>query len=118
MEYADIKIKLAVFKDTLKLLTNQLDELFEEAWTVNRLSREWNIKYPNNNPLPELIEGYGLIEKENKETGKMEIINLSTARPLPVPQPPPVAPKKPRQKKKQVVVASPTGPVADEILNM
>ena len=113
---ADIQHQLTQIKDICALIMWQLENLFDNVYKLNRL------------PLGSIAE------TEEKLTGR-KIQNYQTdsgiveevidgkcvtreTRPLPQAVPVVAPVKKPRQKKKQIVVASPTGPVTDEILNM
>ena len=111
---ADVQHQLTQIKDICALIMWQLENLFDKIYDMNnlpagswleseekRLGRKCPDHRTDNSLKEEVIDGNCVI------TG--------SPAPLAVPV---VAPKKPRQKKKQVVVASPSGPVADEILNM
>jgi hypothetical protein len=74
MDYAAVKIKLAVVRGTLSSLIDQLDELFEEAWQANALLKEWITEYPN--PKPLVPEQTTIVEAVNPETGLIEIKNV------------------------------------------
>lgn len=107
---ADIAHKLCLINDTFRAVMANLDDLFDKVWELNnlpvgswkesqekRLGRSLSIVEPES--TIEEIEVDGKIVIREKLPTQQEV------------------PKKTR-KKKQVVVASPTGPVADEIINM
>ena len=107
---ADIAHKLCLINDTFRAVMANLDDLFDKVWELNnlpvgswkesqekRLGRSLSIVEPES--TIEEIEVDGKIVIREKLPTQQEV------------------PKKTR-KKKQVVVASPTGPVADEIINL
>ena len=112
---ADIQHQITQIKDIFGLIMRQMEELFDKIYDLNYLPLG-SIAESEEKRTGRKIENYqtdsGIIEEIID--GKC-VIRETRPAPLAVPV---AAPKKPRQKKKQVVVASPTGPVADEILNM
>ena len=107
---ADIAHKLCLINDTFRAVMANLDDLFDKVWELNNLPvGSWKESQEKRlGRSLSIVEPESTIE-EVEVDGKIVIREK-----LPTQQ---EVPKKTR-KKKQVVVASPTGPVADEIINM
>ena len=107
---ADIAHKLCIINDTFRAVMANLDDLFDKVWELNNLPvGSWKESQEKRlGRSLSIVEPESTIE-EVEVDGKIVIREK-----LPTQQ---EVPKKTR-KKKQVVVASPTGPVADEIINM
>jgi len=85
---ADVQHRITLIKDEFAGVMRVMEDLFDKIYALNEL------------PIGSWKESE---EKRVAEFPKPEKI---------------LPPKKPRYKKTQVVVASPTGPVADEIINV
>ena len=107
---ADIAHKLCIINDTFRAVMANLDDLFDKVWELNNLPvGSWKESQEKRlGRSLSIVEPESTIE-EVEVDGKIVIREK-----LPTQQ---EVPKKTR-KKKQVVVASHTGPVADEIINM
>jgi hypothetical protein len=111
---ADIAHKLCLINDTFRAVMSNLDDLFDKVWELNNLpAGSWKESQEKRlGRSLSIIEHESTIE-EIEVDGKI-VIREKLPTQQAVQQ---EAPKKTRKKTK-VVVASPTGPVADEIINV
>ena len=112
---AEIQHRIVVINGEFTAIMRAMEFLFDKIYELNELpAGSWK-------EAEEKRLGRSLFVPEIDSTIEEIVLGdkIVVREKLPAsPAVPVAAPKKPRQKKKQVVVASPTGPVADEILNM
>ena len=108
---ADIQHRITVINGEFAAIMRAMEDLFDKIYALHEL------------PVGSWIEseekrlGRSLAVPEETMTIEEVVVGdkVVIREKLPAPS---VAPKKTRQKKTHVVVASPTGPVADEIINV